>query len=105
MSKVFEIIENDYAQPITLEQLSSAVHMTSKYFCRFFKQATHRTPIDYLNYFRVESACYEFASTDKNITEVALDCGFSNSSYFIRLFRKYKGVTPGQYIATIRQKE
>lgn len=102
LKKVFEMIENDYAQPLTLDILSASVHMTPKYFCRFFKAATHRTPIDYLNYYRIEAACYEIAATEKNITEVALDVGFSNPSYFIRLFRKYKGVTPGQYLSTIR---
>ena len=103
LKTVFEMIENDYAQPLTLDQLSAAVHMSPKYFCRFFKAATHRTPIDYLNYYRIETACYELAATDKNITEVALDAGFSNPSYFIRLFRKYKGVTPGQYLCAIRK--
>lgn len=103
LKTVFEMIENDYSQSLTLEALSDAVHMTPKYFCRFFKAATHRTPIDYLNYYRIEAACYELAATDKNITEVALDNGFSSSSYFIRLFRKYKGVTPGQYLSNIRQ--
>lgn len=103
LKTVFEMIETDYAQPLTLDQMSNAVHMTPKYFCRFFKAATHRTPIDYLNYYRIEAACYELAATDKNITEVALDVGFSNSSYFIRLFRKYKGITPGKYLSTIRK--
>ena len=103
LKTVFEIIENDYPQPLSLQMLSDAVHMTPKYFCRFFKAATHRTPIDYLNYYRIEAACYELAATDKNITEIAMDNGFSSSSYFIRLFRKYKGVTPGQYLSAIRQ--
>lgn len=105
LKTVFEMIENDCAQPLTLEKLSAAVHMTPKYFCRFFKAATHRTPIDYLNFYRIERACYEFAATDKNVTEVGLDVGFSNSSYFIRLFKKLKGSTPGQYAAAIRQKK
>lgn len=103
LKTVFELIENDYAQPLTLDMLSAAVHMTPKYFCRFFKAATHRTPIDYLNYYRIEAACYEIAATDKNITEVALDVGLSNPSYFIRMFRKYKGVTPGQYLKAMRR--
>ena len=103
LKTVFEMIENDYAQKLTLQMLSAAVHMTPKYFCRFFKAATHRTPVDYLNYYRIEAACNEIAATDKNITEIALDVGFSNLSYFIRMFRKYKGLTPGQYLSAIRK--
>lgn len=102
LKKVFELIESDYASHLTLDDLSSAVHMTPKYFCRFFRQATHRTPIDYLNYYRIEVACNQIAVTDKTLTEIALDTGFSNQNYFIRLFRKYKGITPGQYLASMR---
>jgi AraC-like DNA-binding protein len=102
LKKVFMLIENSYAKPLTLGQLSAAVDMTPKYFCRFFKEATHRTPLDYVTYYRVEAACHAFAATDHNVTEIALDMGFSDVSYFIRCFKKYKGVTPGRYRRTLR---
>ena len=105
LKKVFELIESRYADPPTLSQLSAAVGMTPKYFCRFFKEATHRTPVDYIAYYRVEMACYAFASTDKNVTEIAMDMGFGDVNYFIRCFRKYKGVTPGHYRSTLRGEE
>ncbi len=101
LKRIFELIENQYAQPLTLAQLSTTAGMTPKYFCRFFKGATHRSPMDYVNYFRIEQACYEMAATEKNITEIALDMGFSDVNYFIRVFRKQKGMTPGQYHAAI----
>ena len=102
LKKVFELIENRYTDPPTLTQLSTAVGMTPKYFCRFFKDATHRTPVDYIAYFRVEMASYAFAATDKNVTEIALDMGFDDVNYFIRCFKKYKGVTPGHYRESLR---
>ena len=102
LKKVFELIENDYASPLTLTELANAVHMSPKYFCRFFKAATHRTLIDYLNYYRIEIACSELTTTDKNVTEIAMDTGFSNPNYFIRQFRKYKGTTPGRYQNSMR---
>lgn len=101
LKHVFELIETQYAAPLTLQDLAESVHMTPKYFCRFFKATTHRTPIDYLNYYRIEAACNEIAATNKNLTEIALDNGFSNLNYFIRQFKKYKGITPGQYQAMI----
>ena len=103
LKRVFELIEDSYASPLTLSQLAATVHMTPKYFCRFFKEATHRTPMDYLCYYRIEMACYEMAATDKNATEVAMDAGFSNLNYFIRMFRRYKGITPGQYLRRLRK--
>ncbi len=102
LKKVFEIIETQYREPLSLASLSQAVNMTPKYFCRFFKQATHRTPMDYLCFFRMEMACYEIAATDKNVTEVAMDTGFTDLNYFIRCFKKQKGMTPKQYMMTLR---
>ena len=102
LKKVFELIEESYASELTLSQLAATVHMTPKYFCRFFKETTHRTPMDYLCFYRIEMACYEMAATDRNATEIAMDVGFSNLNYFIRMFRRYKGVTPGQYLKRFR---
>ena len=42
----------------TLADLSRIAGMTPKYFCRYFRAAIHRTPMDYLNYYRIERACY-----------------------------------------------
>ena len=53
--------------------------------------------MDYLNYQRIEHACYALSTGDAAVTDVAYACGFNDLSYFIKTFRKYKGVTPGQY--------
>lgn len=58
---------------------------------------THRTPIEYLNYYRLERASYLLTSTDLPVTQVAMDCGFNDLSYFIRSFKKYRGITPKKY--------
>ncbi|MDY3279933.1 MAG: AraC family transcriptional regulator [Eubacteriales bacterium] len=103
LKKVFELIESDYAAPLTLAQLAACANMTPKYFCRFFKQAVHRSPMDYLNFYRIEMACYALAATDCNVTEAALDAGFNDPGYFIRTFKHFKGETPGHYAARIRR--
>lgn len=102
LKQVFELIESSYASSLTLTEMAAAAHMSPKYFCRFFKTVTHRTPVDYLNYYRIEAACDQIAATKKNLTEIALDTGFSNLNYFIRQFKKYKGITPGQYLGRTR---
>ncbi|MDP4089883.1 MAG: AraC family transcriptional regulator [Bacillota bacterium] len=95
---VLSLIEEKYPEAVTLEDLSKASGMTPKYFCRFFREMTQRTPIDYLNYYRIESSCAQLVSTDASITEIALNCGFNDTSYFIKTFKKYRGVTPKQYL-------
>lgn len=94
---VLEFIETHYESPITLDTLSRIAGMSPKYFCRFFHSFIHRTPIDYLNYYRIERACFLFGTTELSVTEVAYRCGFSDSNYFARIFRKYKQMTPKQY--------
>ena len=98
LKPVLEYIELNYQSPITLEDLSRLAGMSSKYFCRFFRAVIHRTPIDYLNYYRIERACYLMAAEGISVTEAAYQCGFNDSSYFVRAFRKYRNVTPRQYL-------
>lgn len=95
--QVLEYIEQNYASPVSLSTLSRIAGMSPKYFCRYFYTATHQTPIEYLNYYRVERACLELASSDLSITEVGYRCGFKDTSYFIRVFKKQTGMSPGKY--------
>lgn len=90
-------IRKDYAAPLTLEQLAAEAGLAPQYFCRVFRQVTGRTPIDYLNYYRIECAAELLCATDGSITDIALQCGFNDLSYFIRLFRQYKGVSAGRF--------
>lgn len=103
LKDVLVFIERHYAEPVTLAELSKAAGMSPKYFCRFFRRMTRRSPIDYLNYYRVECACQQLLTTEKSVTEVALDCGFNDISYFIKTFRRHKGVSPGKYAAALTQ--
>lgn len=97
LKKVLTYIEEHYSEPVSLAELADASGMNSGYLCRFFREMTHKTPIDYLNYYRVERACEQIATTNDSLTEVALSCGFCDLSYFIKVFKRYKGVTPSAY--------
>lgn len=97
LKPVFEYIENHYSSSITLNQLSQICGMSPKYFCRYFQAIIHKTPMDYLNYYRIERACSLLCTTDTPITSIAYDCGFNDNSYFIKVFKRYKHTTPKQY--------
>lgn len=71
--------------------------MTPKYFCSFFYGMTRKTPIEYVNNYRIERACEQLLSTEMSITDIGLNCGFNEISYFIKTFRKAIGTTPHQY--------
>ena len=72
--------------------------MNEKYFCRYFRSMTERTPIDYLNYYRIECACEMLTTKNISVKEAAISCGFNDESYFIKTFHKYKGITPKQFM-------
>ena len=97
LKPALEYIEQHYGQHISLETLARLTGFSPKYFCRYFRTIVHRSPIDYLNYYRIECAAHFLAATDMNVAEVAVHCGFADSSAFIKQFRKYKGTTPKQY--------
>lgn len=102
LKNVITLIENEYQNPLTLEDLSKASGMSPKYFCRFFHEMINKTPIEYLNYYRIEISCEKLLATELSITEIALNCGFNDVSYFIKTFKKHKGVTPKQYLKSLK---
>lgn len=98
IKEALKLIENEYnLSDITLGKLSKTCGMSPRYFCEFFKEMTGHTPIDYLNRFRIETACNMLSASGVNVTEAAFACGFNDISYFIRTFKKYIGMTPKQY--------
>lgn len=101
IKNVLQYIEAHYSSSLTLQDLSDVVGMSAKYFCRFFHSIIQQTPMDYVNHYRIEEAARMLCSTDWTITAVGLECGFQDSSYFVKIFKKYKGTTPKQYRKTI----
>lgn len=90
-------IEEHYSEDLTLEMIAQVCDLNSNYFCRSFKELTGKTPMEYLNYYRIESACELIASSDMPLIDIALSCGYNDYSYFIKVFKKYKGITPHKY--------
>ncbi len=97
VKNVLDYISDNYSDSISLGRLARIAGMNPKYFCRYFRSMTGRTPIDYLNYYRVECACEMLSTKNISIKETAISCGFSDESYFVKTFRKYKNTTPKQF--------
>lgn len=97
MTLLIDKIEREYTSKITLTDLAEIAGMNEKYLCRFFKSYTGQTPIDYINRLRVDRACFEMTINNMSVTDAAYECGFNELSYFSKIFKKYKGITPGKY--------
>ena len=97
IKSVLEYIELHYQSPITLDAMAEVAGMNPKYLCRIFKTLTQQTPMDYVIFYRIEQAAHLLSNTDLPITRIALECGFNDCSYFIRMFKRLKQLTPHQY--------
>lgn len=95
--QIISYIETHYSEPLTLTQIADTVELNSQYLCRFFKEFTTMTPIQYLISYRIDKACEQLSGTTDTILEISLNCGFENVSYFIRKFHQLKGCTPKEY--------
>lgn len=90
-------IEENYSHNISLSDLASLCNISENYFCSFFKQHTKKTPTQYINCVRINSACDKLLETHDSITSIALECGFENIGYFIRRFTKQTGFSPSEW--------
>lgn len=95
-----DYIDAHYNEEITLSSLSRLLNLNESYFCRLFKQATQTSFVQYLNYVRICKAEHLLLTTDMNISEICYAVGFSNASYFNRIFKKFKSCSPGLYKRT-----
>lgn len=84
-------------QVITLEELVIISEMSRTNYIRMFEATMETSPIKYLIGLRIEEAGRLLRSTDRSITDIALDVGFSDSNYFSRQFRKTHGQSPRDY--------
>ena len=99
LKPALEYIEKNYGSHISLETLARQSGLSPKYFCRCFRAIIHRSPVDYVNHYRVECASYLLTTSDMTVAEIAQRCGFNDSSFFIKQFRRYKNTTPHKYRA------
>lgn len=94
---VISYIEQNYNSKITLKDMSAISGISTKYFGEYFKNITGKTPFEYLTEFRIERASEMLIYGKQNITDISLECGFNDLSYFTKTFKKIKGITPREY--------
>ncbi len=97
MILLLEKIGKEYTSRISLSELADFSGINEKYLFRVFKEFTGQTPTEYINSLRIDRACYEMRVNSLTVTEAAYESGFNELSYFSRIFKKHKGITPGEY--------
>ena len=79
---VLSYITDHYHEKLYVQDLASQVNMNEQYFCRFFKRSIGKTPIDYINDYRLNKVIRLLETGDAQITEICLECGFNNMGIF-----------------------
>ena len=92
-----KMINENFAEDICLEDISSLLGFDRSYFCRVFKAATGATFTEYLNFVRICKAEKLLSTTSESVLEISASVGFSSVSYFNKIFKKYKNCSPSTY--------
>ena len=97
LKQIMEYIHLNYTKKLTLKELAAYSNMSEGHFCRFFKTMIRKSPIEYINYYRVNKAAKLLLDSSMKITDISSEVGFDNTSYFISTFKQYINHTPSEY--------
>ena len=98
-----KFISMNYSQSLTLNTMAKKYSISPDYFSKIFKKATGVGFLEYLNITRISAAQELLATTTMTATQVAFECGFNDSNYFIQVFKKIHGTTPKKYSMQFRK--
>ncbi len=97
ISRAVQHLVANYRDVVRIEDLLDLTGMSRATFARQFKAHAGRTFSDFVNRLRLQAACRDLAETDRGILDIALASGFSQISFFNRVFRREFGCSPGEY--------
>jgi YesN/AraC family two-component response regulator len=97
ISKVILFIKQNYHTDFSINNMADSIGLNAAYLSRIFKTATGKTIIEYITLFRLEKAKEMMQAGDMAIKDISAAVGYNEVRSFTRFFKKYEGVTPGEY--------
>lgn len=104
IKKAIRYMNENYKSKMSLEDIARSCNLSRSEFCRCFKRITRQTPFDYLMDLRVRKSLHLLTKEGCSVTEAALASGFSGSSYYTEVFRRYMNCTPREYVKKMIKK-
>lgn len=102
INHAIEFIHDNYYRNFSLKEIAQIAHLSPYHFSRIFKAEIGKTPFEYLLEIKIEKAKEHLRRSEKSITEICFDCGFSNVSHFTRTFTSKVGVSPTTFRSSLR---
>ncbi len=103
MARAVEYIRRNLHQPITIEEICDEACMSKPSLFRHFRNEVGFSPTDFINRERMRLAKQQLREKSKSVTDICYELGYNHLSYFVRLFKKYEGITPKQYQIKLEQ--
>jgi len=97
VNMVYDYIEKNHLQQISLADIAAKLNMSETYFSRFFSKTMKKPFFEYLNEYKINRACKLLIETDKQVSEVCYASGFESLPFFYRQFKKFKSCQPKIY--------
>jgi AraC-like DNA-binding protein len=92
-----DAMDRAYAEPLDVRAVAAVAHISEAHFARSFRAVFGETPHRYLQRRRVERSMFLLRETDRSVTDICLDVGFTSLGTFSRTFRQIVGETPSGY--------
>ena len=93
-------MDRAYAEPLDVRAVAAVAHFSGAHFSRTFRAVFGETPHRYLQRRRVERSMFLLRESDRRVTDICLDVGFTSLGTFSRTFRGIVGQTPSEYRRT-----
>lgn len=100
VKKAILYMREHYREKLYVRQIAIEVGMNEQYFCRFFKRAVGKSPMNYVSGLRIREAARLLRESSRSVTEISFESGFNNLGNFMKTFREEFGCTPLQYRKT-----
>lgn len=98
IQQIITFLEENYAKPVSLDDLARHIQLSKEYTCTLFKQCMQQSIMHYLQSVRISRArIFLLQYPEKKVLDIAKMCGFESPSYFGKIFKKEMGITPENY--------
>lgn len=97
MNRIMEYIQFHYRSNISISELANEAQLTRNSLCRYFKQKTGKTPIQFIMELRIAHACRLLRDQQMSLKEICYECGFNNLVHFHKSFKVHVAISPNVY--------